>query len=906
MKLLARTLALFVLVFSFAFAGVAQEQQQQPPLGRPGLGRGAVAQPQRPRPYDQVITADAKTMNGVFITHEVKNKATGATTFYFEIPPSELNKDFLWMSFIAKTTLGVGYGGDYSSREIVRWERRDNDVYLRSVRYDVVADPSKPISRAVQASNEDAILMAFPIAAFGPNDAPVIDVSRLFLTEVPEFSPRTRLRANAMDPSRSYIDQILSFPTNVETEVTETFTARPEEPGAGRGGPAPTPAPRGRFGPQGMRGPTGTVVMHYSMLKLPENPMMPRLFDDRVGYFTIHQEDFGRDEQKAVTRTYITRWRLEKKDPNAAVSDPVKPIVYYIDPATPEKWRPYVRKAIESWQPAFLKAGFSNAIIAKDAPTKEEDPNWSPQDLRYSVIRWLPSTTENSVGPSITDPRTGEILNADVEIFHNVMNLARDWYFIQAGPLDPRADTLPLPDDLMGRLVEYVVAHEVGHTLGFQHNMKSSSLYTIAEIRDPKWVHQNGHVATLMDYSRFNYVAQPGDQIAPEDLIPKIGPYDIWATHWGYAPIPGAHTPDEEETTLNRWSDEQDRVPYYRFSTDHSDGADPGENTEAVGDIDAVTATSLGMKNLERVMDNMLVKATTATTGKPYDDLTELYGRILGQWVLEMGHVSVIVGGVESQDKHIGQSGVQFTPTSRARQVAAVRFLDENAFRTPTFLIHPEISRMFEPDGVMDRIRISQMSVLNRLLQDQRIERMIEIQAEDGAKAYAPSEFLSDVRHGIWSELSEPSVKISAYRRNLQDGYIEDLAVKINERTAGMGEVRALLRAELRALNGEIGAALPKAADAETRAHLAADRDNIATALNPRFPFAPETQPQPAVRRGAAAGGVGYYGNGPFGGSVLVEPDGSTTIRGAEIFDADPESLGCWPDYEIRGPQDPR
>src|SRR6185437_15329668 len=242
-----------------------------------------------------------------------------------------------------------------------------------------------------------------------------------------------------------------------------------------------------------------------------------------VGYFTIHQEDFGRDEQKAVTRTYITRWRLEKKDPNAAVSDPVKPIVYYIDPATPEKWRPYVRKAIESWQPAFVKVGFSNAIIAKDAPTKEEDPNWSPQDLRYSVIRWLPSTTENSVGPSITDPRTGEILNADVEIFHNVMNLARDWYFIQAGPLDPRADTLPLPDDLMGRLVEYVVAHEVGHTLGFQHNMKSSSQYTIAEIRDPKWVHQNGHVATLMDYSRFNYVASRAITSRRKTSFPKLG-----------------------------------------------------------------------------------------------------------------------------------------------------------------------------------------------------------------------------------------------------------------------------------------------------------------------------------------------------------------------------------------------
>lgn len=898
-----------ILLFSFAgFAVLAQDEPPTPPAGgRFGQGRGGAAQSQLPRPYDQVITANAKTMNGVFITHEVKNRTTGVTNYYFEIPASELNKDFLWMSFIAKTTLGVGYGGDYSSDHVVRWERHDNTILLRSVLYNIVADPSKPISRAVQASNEDTIVMAFPIAAFGPNDSAVIDVSRLFLTEVPEFSPRQRLRANAMDASRSYINQILTFPTNVETEVTQTYTARPQEPGEGRGGP-PAPTPANRFLPQGMEGPSGTVVMHYSMLKLPENPMMPRLFDDRVGYFTINQEDFGRDAQKAVRRTYITRWRLEKKNPSAEVSDPVKPIVYYIDPATPEKWRPFVRKGIESWQPAFLKAGFTNAIIAKDAPTKEEDPNWSPQDLRNSIIRWLPSTVENSVGPSITDPRTGEILNADVEIFHNVMNLARNWYFVQAGPLDPRADKLPLPDDLMGRLIEYVVAHEVGHTLGFQHNMKSSSLYTIAEIRDPKWVHQNGHVATLMDYSRFNYVAQPGDHIALEDLVPKIGPYDIWATHWGYAPISNAHSPDEEKPTLDKWSAEQDKVPYYRFSTDNANGSDPGENTEAVGDADAVTATKLGMMNLQRVMDTMLVKATTAKPGETYEDLDEIYGAILGQWVLEMGHVAVIVGGVESQDKHVGQTGPQFTPTSRDRQLAAVHFLNEEAFHTPTFLIHPEVSRMFEPDGVMARIRTSQLSVLNRLLQDQRIQRMIEIQAQDGDNAYAPTEFLSDVRHGIWSELADPSVSVDAYRRNLQDGYIEELAVKINERTAGMSDVRALLRAELETLSGEINDALPKSKDAATHAHLEAAKDNIAMALDPKIPFEPETAA--AVRRGArgsndgAASGnsFGYYGNGPFGGSVLVEPDGSTTIRGAEIFDADPESLGCWPDYSIMDP----
>jgi hypothetical protein len=891
MKAVAR---LFAAIFLVGVLCLSVRAQDEPPAGGRGGaqgGRGAAAA-RGPRPYDQVITSDAKTQNGIFMVHLVKEKNTGVEHYYYEIPPAQLNKDFLWVSLIAKTTLGVGYGGDYDGNHVVRWERRENNVYLRSVSYEVVADPSLPISSAVRASNNDAIIMSFPIEAFGKDDAPVIEVTRLFATEVPEFSARTRLNARGFDATRSYIDRVTAFPLNIEAEATQTFTNPPEAGGAGgRGAPAPAPG-GGRGAAAGMRGNSATIVMHYSMVKLPDNPMMPRLFDDRVGYFSIRQEDFGRDEAKAVRRTYITRWRLEKKDPNAAMSEPVKPIVYYIDPATPEKWRKYVRRAIEDWQPAFEQAGFKNAIIAKDAPTPEQDPTWSPQDVRNSIIRWLPSTTENSVGPSITDPRTGEILNADVEIYHNVMNLARDWYFIQVGPLDKKhTATLPLPDEVMGRLIEYVIAHEVGHTLGFQHNMKSSSLYSVEQIRNPAWVHANGHVATLMDYSRFNYVAQPEDNIPWEDLIPKIGPYDKWATHWGYAVIPGAKSPDAEKPTLDKWTKEQDATPYLRFSTDRSNGTDPGENTEALGDADAVYSTGMGLKNLHRVMD-MVVSASTAKPGEPYDDLSELYGRILGQWTTEMGHVAVIVGGIESQDKHTDQPGPTFVPTSRKRQVDAVDFLNKNAFVTPTFLIRPEISRLFEPEGVMDRIRTSQMSVLNRLLQDARIARMIEIEAEDGANSYHASEFLASVRKGIWSELAGTSVAIDAYRRNLQDGYLEDLAVKVNERTAGMEDVRALLRAELRSLTGEINSAIPKAANAETRAHLESAKDFIAAALDPKIPFVAATAP--------AGGRGGRGGIGATSGTSRRSTDPSGAASPDSIFDSDPQTLGCWPDYIIR------
>jgi hypothetical protein len=861
------------MILCLGLAMGVRAQDETPPAGggrgQGAPGRGAATPAQEPVAYDRVITADAKTQHGVFDVHQVKD------AYFFEIPASQLNKDFLWVTLIAKTTLGVGYGGQDAGNHVVRWERRGNTVFLRSVSYEIVADDTLPIASAVHAANNDAIIMAFPIRAFGKNEAPVIDVTRLYATEVLEFSARTALRARAFDTTRSYIDRVRAFPENIEVEAMHTYTNPPDT--TGRGTPDPTPTPgRGGRGAAGMRGPSGTVLMHFSMVKLPENKMIPRLFDERVGYFSISQEDFGRDEHRAARRTYITRWRLEKKDPNCAMDcEPLKPIVYYVDPATPDKWKPWVKKAIEDWQPAFAAAGFKNGIIAKYAPTPQEDPNWNVEDVRNSVIRWLPSTTENAVGPHIADPRTGEVLNADIQVYHNVMNLASDWYFTQTSPNDPRAQTLPLPDDLMGRLIEYVIAHEIGHTLGFQHNMKSSSLYDVDKLRNPEWLHKMGHVATLMDYSRFNYVAQPEDHIPPEDLIPKIGPYDIWATHWGYAPIPGVKTPDDEKATLDKWSREQDTTKWFRFSTDHSNGTDPGENTEAVGDADAVSSTALGVKNLQRVMNN-LVHATTTQGDEPYTRLGEVYGRVLGQWTLEMGHVAVIVGGVESQDKYPDQKGAQFWPTPKAKQAAAVKFLNDNAFKTPTFLIKPELLALFEPSGELARIRTAQMSVLNRLLQDARLERMIEMDAFEPAKSYHTTEFLSDLRNGIWSELSGPAVTIDIYRRNLQDGYVEALSQKINERTAGFEEVRALLRQELRNLSAQLTAAMPKAKDADTRAHLGAVKDEIARALDPKFAVTAETA-------APAAGGRGG-------------------VRENSVFTADPATLGCWPDYTITVP----
>jgi hypothetical protein len=847
----------FVIVLT-ATSALAQEPAPTPPAPQPEQTPATPQTPPGPplgglgaapaiRPYDRVITKEAKSDEGLFTVHRIGDR------LYYEIPTAQLGKEFLWVTQIARTTVGAGQGGQAIGSRVVKWERRGNRVLLRSISYDIVADRGQPIAQAVEAANNDTILMAFNIEALGKNDAPVIDVTRAFTTEVPEFSGRARVRSRTFDGARSFVERAVSFPDNIEVEATHTYST-----GVELQGPITTPQQRANQARPG----SASVVMHFSMVKLPDQPMMPRVFDERVGYFTVQQFDYGRDEHRAQRRRYISRWRLEKKDPNAALSEPIKPIVFYVDPATPTKWIPFIKKGIESWQPAFEEAGFKNAILAKDAPSKEQDPDWSAEDARYSVIRWLPSTVENASGPHISDPRTGEILEADIQFHHNVMNLARDWYFVQVGPLDPRASKLPLPDDLMGRLIEYVAAHEVGHSLGFQHNMKASSLYPAEKVRDREWVKKMGHTPTLMDYSRFNYVAQPEDHIDPADLIPKIGPYDKWATMWGYKPIASATTPDEEKPTLDEWARAQDTTPWLRFTTQDSLGADPGELTEAVGDADAVRSTRMGLKNLERV-SGMLLSATKRP-GEPYDDLEEVYGRLLGQWVLEMNHVAAVIGGVQSQQKMSSQDGPRFVSISRERQREAMQFLSEHAFATPTFVIKPDVLRRIEPSGTLDRIRTSQQRVMATLLAESRINRLVEQEAVDGATAYRPTEFFADLRRAIWREVDAASVQIDPYRRNLQRAYLDAMSDKVNSRVSG--ESRPLARGELRTLDTSVRAAIAKAADRPTRLHLQDVRDQIARMLDPKF--APQTAPL----------------NLP----IILGLDGSD------------ESLGCWVDYAIR------
>ncbi|MFI5311140.1 MAG: zinc-dependent metalloprotease [Gemmatimonadales bacterium] len=803
----------------------------QPPQG-PGVIPGTLPEPV-PRPYATVVRGDVKTRAGLFKTHRIGSRVL------YEIPRSELGKDLLLVTQIAKTTLGSGYGGQALGNRVVRWERREHRVLLRSVSYQIRADSSDPIFKAVDDANYNPILAAFNVDAYGPDSAPVIDVSRLYTNPPAEMSVTARYRG-ALDATRTFIERVATYPQNIEVEATLTVT----------NAPSPIALPTPLLGPP--LPPTASFVVHWSMVKLPEKPMMPRLMDNRVSYFSASTQDYSRPVQKSETRSFITRYRLECSDRREGnLCYPVKPIAYYVDPATPKWLVPWVKKAIESWQPAFEAAGFKNGIVARDAPSKEEDPDWSTEDARYSVIMWLPSTIENAVGPHVHDPRSGEIIQADLQIYHNVMNLNRNWYWTQAGAVDPRARKLPFPDSLAGRMMQLVIAHEIGHSLGFQHNMKASAMYDPDSIHNKDFVHRMGHVSTLMDYSRFNYVAQPEDGIALEDLIPRVGPYDIWATHWGYAPIPGAKTPDDERKTLDEWAREQNDKPWLRFTTNDDGGSDPRSNTEAVGDADPVKSTALGLRNIKRLVPMLLAATTNATDDN--SDLQELYRSLVDQWATEMRHVAVLVGGAETQEKYGSQPGPRFTPVSPARQRAAVKFLNENAFATPAFFLRPEILRRIEPDGAINRINAAQRGILSTLLNDPRLSRLVEFEAlaDKPAEAYTLAEHIAAVQAGVWGELGASSVKVDAYRRALQHSYLDLVRTKINATAAptlppgfppaffaqlfrSTPDARALFRAELKALDGRLATAAGRGGDAITRAHIAEMRHEIDDILNPK------------------------------------------------------------------------
>jgi hypothetical protein len=778
--------------------------------------------PEKIQPFEKVITNKAVSDEGIITVHKVEDK------YYFEIPDKALKKEFLVVTRLTKAgaemRMGtVGYAGDQISQNVISFEKGPNDkVFLRSISYvDYAKDSTSAMYKTVMRNNVNAIEQAFDIKAFGKEkNSTVIDVTDFINADNDVVSFDTRFkkgfRVGAFQKDKSFVNFVKSFPTNIEINTTKTYNRS-----AGEASPipgAPKPEVSGNY----------TVEVNSSIILLPENKMQARYFDPRVGYFTVGYTDFDENPQGVERVSLVKRWRLEPKAKDlekykrGELVEPEKPIVFYIDPLTPKKWIPYLIQGVNDWQKAFEKAGFKNAIYAK-VPNAKEDPEWSLEDARFSAIVYKPSDVPNASGPSIADPRTGEILESHINWYHNVMKLLNDWYFVQASPNDPRARKVDFDDELMGQLIRFVSSHEVGHTLGLRHNFGSSSTVPVENLRNKAWLKANGHTPSIMDYARFNYVAQPEDNVGEAGLMPRIGDYDDWAIEWGYRRFYNYNSPEKEKAHLNKWVMEKLQNPRLWFGTE-TNPYDPRSQSEQVGD-NPMLAGKYGVKNLQRIMENIEVWSTKPN--EDYSSLNNRFTQVSGQFARYLGHVSKYIGGVKETPKMVEQKGAIYELVSKSEQKEALKFLSENVFTTPNWLLKTSVLTKIDKSPV-EVVENLQKTVLNRVLSEGVLNKLYEGESLD-ANAYAVYDYLQDIKNSVFSELKSSS-KIDIYRRNLQKNFVETLIARTQASKPSTGrnaetisdnsDVKSLTRGVLREIKADASKNAQNAQDAVTKYHL--------------------------------------------------------------------------------------
>ncbi len=796
-----------------------------------------------PKAYKDVITSKAVSDDGMFTVHKVEDK------YYFEIPESLLGREILVVNRLSKAAAGMrnfffGYAGDLIGENVISFEKGPNNkIFLRSISYDEMSrDSTQPMFRAVSNSNIQPIVQAFDLASLGKDSSGVVIDVTSFLNsdnEVLNFEGNRKrtFKVGSLQGDKSYIDKVRSFPMNTEIKTVKTYSQAPAQPGSSPASPGGAPpASGGAF----------TVEINSSLVLLPANPMKSRYFDERVGFFSRQYVDFDLNPQGVETIRMVTRWRLEPKEEDiekykkGELVEPKKPIIFYIDPATPKKWVPYLIQGVNDWQAAFEKAGFKNAIFAREAPVN--DPEWSLEDARFSAIVYKPSDVPNASGPHVHDPRTGEILESHINWYHNVMELLRNWYFVQASPNDPRARKPQFDDKLMGELIRFVSSHEVGHTLGLRHNFGSSSTVPVEKLRDKKWLEENGHTPSIMDYARFNYVAQPEDNIGESGLFPRIGDYDKWAIEWGYKWLPEAATPEAEVPVLNALTIEKLKNKRLWFGRE-TNPDDPRSQNEDLGD-NAMKASAYGIRNLQRIVPNL--QEWSKLPNENYEMLNKLYNEVVTQYGRYIGHVSKNIGGITETPKTIEQTGAVYEYVSRDTQKEAMDFLNRQVFTTPTWLLDQQIFARTGATGASVVSRL-QDAALARLLSVSTLNKMLNAEAVSGSKTYTLNELLLDLRRNIFSELATRK-PIDMYRRNLQKNLVERMLTLIKPSTAPAvslagisisfsptvsktNDVISFVRGNLRSLQTELRAAAIAYPDAASKYHLQDLNDRITDAL---------------------------------------------------------------------------